>query len=268
MTIADALKQYSSLEIEILLGHLLNKSKEFLYLHRELKLTPAEVEKLAEMAVNRTKGTPVAYVTGHKHFYGLNFKVSPNVLIPRPETEWIVEESLKVINKKLKDKKRKVVRVLDVGTGSGAIAVSIAFASDPSKVQVFATDISDKALAVAKQNANAAKVIINFSKHDLLTGVKGKFDIITANLPYVPESDYKKFYDNLQYEPKLALSDGTDDFILIKKLLTQLPSRLNKEAVVLLEIDPKAADLKINGYRKSIVKDLKGLNRFIKLVLK
>ncbi len=272
MTISEVLKKYSTHElgneIEILLGHVLGQSKEFLYMNGEYVLTATEAKRIEELAEERIeRGTPIAYLTGHKNFYGLNFKVNKNVLIPRPETEWIVDEALRILAKKQKVSGRKTLRVLDVGTGSGAIAVSIAFNSDASKVQVFASDISDKALSVAKRNALAAKANITFYKADLLSGLKGKFDIIIANLPYVPESDYKKFYENLKHEPKLALSDGTDDFVLIKKLINQLRTHLNKDAIVLLEIDPKASDMKANGFKKTIIKDFKGLHRFIKLSL-
>lgn len=272
MTISELLKKYSTHElgneIEILLGHVLGQSKEFLYMNGDYVLTATEAKRIEELAEERIeKETPIAYLTGYKNFYGLNFKVNKNVLIPRPETEWIVDESLRILAKKQKVSGRKTLRVLDVGTGSGAIAVSIAFNSDASKVQVFASDISDKALSVAKRNALAAKANITFYKAGLLSGLKGKFDIIIANLPYVPESDYKKLYENLKHEPKLALSDGTDDFVLIKKLINQLRTHLNKDAIVLLEIDPKASDMKANGFKKTVIKDFKGLDRFIKLSL-
>lgn len=273
MTIAEALNKYTTKElgseIELLLGYVLEQSKEFLYLHREQKLTSVQVTKLAELVTLRKQGTPIAYLIGTKYFYGLNFKVNKNVLIPRPESEWIIDETLRILKKSEIVSKRKMFRVLDVGTGSGAIAVSIAYHSDPTKVQIFASDISDKALGIAKQNAKLAKVNINFTKSDLLANVKGKFDIIIANLPYVPVSDYKKFYENLKHEPKLALTDGTNDFILIKKILTQLPAHLNPKGIVILEIDPKASDITIPAkFRKQIIKDIKGLNRFLKLTLR
>lgn len=266
MTIAESLKKHSNIEIEILLGYVLNKPKEFLYLNRELKLSATQVTKLEQLAKQRALGMPIAYLIGEKYFYGLNFKVNENVLIPRPESEWLIDEALRIIKKRQQRLNRKMLRVLDIGTGSGAIAVSLAFNSDPTKVDVYASDISDKALKLAKQNANRAKVKINFIKSDLLTKVSGKFDIVIANLPYVPQTDYKKYYDNLKYEPKLALTDGTDDFILIKKLITQLPKVLNKDGVVILEIDPKAAQLKIPiRYKKQIIKDIHKLDRYIKL---
>lgn len=264
MTIADALKKYSKIEIELLLGALLDKSKEFLYLHPELKLNTEQVTKLEEWASQRVNGIPVAYLTGTKYFYGLNFKVNQNVLIPRPESEWIVDETLRVLQKKLKHSGRKLLRVLDVGTGSGCLAVSIAFHTSSKEVQIFASDISDKSLGIAKQNSKRAKVNINFTKSDLLTNIKGKFDVIIANLPYVPESDYKKFLENLKHEPKLALTDGTDNFVLIKKFLSQLAAKLEKEGVAILEIDPKAAKLPApKGFTKRTIKDIHELDRFI-----
>ncbi len=270
MTIAQTLKQYSNKEIEILLGHVLQQSKEFLYMNPEFELNASEEEKLANLAKQRQDGMPIAYLTSTKHFYGLNFKVSKHTLIPRPETEWLVEEALRLIAKRQKISGRKTLRILDVGTGSGAIAVSIAFNSDPTKVQLFASDISDKALGTAKQNAKLAKTDIVFYKSDLLKNVKGKFDIIIANLPYVPVSDYKKFYENLKHEPKLALTDGTEDFILVKKLVAQLGVHLNKDGVALLEVDPKTIavvreQIKSLKFIKKmrVVKDIHNLERFI-----
>lgn len=268
MTIAGFLKKYSTTklgsEIELLLGAVLDKSKEFLYLHPELRLTTEQATKLEELANQRVTGVPIAYLTGTKYFYGLNFKVNKNVLIPRPESEWMVDETLRILAKKQKNSGRKLLRVLDVGTGSGCLAVSIAYNCDPAKVQVFASDISDKALGIAKQNCKLAKVKINFSKSDLLANIKGKFDVIIANLPYVPESDYQKFIENLKFEPKLALSDGTNDFILIKKFLSQLPQKLEKNGIAILEIDPKAATLPApKGFTKRNVKDIHKFERFI-----
>lgn len=272
MTIAEVFKKYSSKELgnelEILLGYVLKQSKEFLYLNRTKDITTEQEKQLDDLVTKRKQGMPIAYLIGSKYFYGLNFKVNKNVLIPRPETEWIVDEVLRIIAKRQKTSDRKILRILDIGTGSGAIAISIAFNTDPTKVQVFASDISDKALGIAKQNAKRGKVNINFYKSDLLSKIKGKFDIITANLPYVPESDYNKFYENLKYEPKLALSDGTDDFVLIKKLINQLPSKLNKNGIALLEIDPKASDVKAPSFKKHIIKDIHNLDRFIRLELK
>lgn len=260
MTIAQALKKYSAIEADLLLGHVLKQSKEFLYLHDDKKLTSVQQNKFLGMTKKRQTGLPVAYLIGYKYFYGLKFKVNKDVLIPRPETEWIVDKTLQIIGK-------KPLSIIDVGTGSGCIAISLA---KNSKAKIFATDISNRALKVAKENAKINKVKIDFSKHNLLEGVKGKFDVIIANLPYVPVSEYKKFKKNLKFEPKLALTDGTNDFILIEKLLTQASGRLNSNGKILLEIDPLfAMPLKrivknlMPNKKCEVFKDLNKLDRYI-----
>lgn len=268
MTIAEALKKYSQIEADLLLGHVLKKSKEFLYMNGSKKLTTKQALSIKNMAEKRLNGMPAAYLLGYKYFYALKFKVNRNVLIPRPETEWLVDEALKLILTKLKENPRKEVRILDVGTGSGAIAISIAHEMAinnlSNKVKVFATDISEPALKVAKNNAKANKVNIKFSRHDLLKGVKVKFDIIIANLPYVRNSDYRKQYLNLRYEPKVALTDGTDNSELIQEFLKQVPKFLYTKGMAILEIDPSTVKV-VNMKKFKIVKDINNFNRFLKL---
>lgn len=252
MTISEALKKYSQIEADLLLGHVLNKGKEFLYMHGEKKLTALQQKKFETMTAKRKKGMPVAYLLGYKYFYGLKFKVTPNVLIPRPESEWLVEEVLRLTKSKPK------VKILDVGTGSGAIAISIA---KSSKARVFASDISAKALSVAKANAKANNVKVSFIKSDLLKEVKGKFDIIIANLPYVPISDYKNLLKNLKFEPKLALTDGRDDFRLVLNLVEQAKDHLSPQGTLLLEVDPKSFKY-LEPYQPKAYRDINRLCRF------
>lgn len=229
-------------------------------MHPEKKLTALQQKKFEALAVKRKKGVPNAYLLGYKYFYNLKFKVTPDVLIPRPESEWLVEKVLELCNTRPKAK------ILDVGTGSGAIAVSIA---KNSKATVSALDISSKALSVARTNAKLNKVNVSFIKSDLLKGVKGKFDIIVANLPYVPISDYKKLREDLKYEPKHALTDSTDEFNLIVEFISQLPNHLNPNGIALLEIDPKTIKIKIPRiFHRQLIKDIRGLNRFLMLTLK
>ena len=201
MTLKEALVKYHNFEIELLLAHVLGKPKEFVFLHPEYKLSNYQVLKLSSMVRRRQKGEPIAYILGYKDFMGLRFKVNKSVLIPRPETEWILEhlshgvipalweESLQGKKKILrpaflKPKKGEtqndacIVRILDVGTGSGCIAVAIAHQckvkSVKYKVQITASDISPAALKIAKENARRHKTSVKFVLSDLLQNIKGK----------------------------------------------------------------------------------------------
>ncbi len=267
MTIAEALKKYKDVEADLLLGHVLKQSKEFLYLHPAQKLTAPQKANFERITKKRQAGMPAAYLLGYKYFYGLKFKVNRNVLIPRPETEWLVDETLGMIKRRLRTNPTKALRILDVGTGSGCIAISIAKNVDPRKVKIYATDISLGALTVAKENARENKVKVKFSEHNLLSDVKGKFDVIIANLPYVPISDYQHLNTNLKYEPKNALTDDSENFILIQRLLSQASKKLSTKGKLMLEIDPKAAVLFTNYSQVIITKDMHGLNRFISMPL-
>ncbi|HEX3095881.1 MAG TPA: HemK/PrmC family methyltransferase, partial [Patescibacteria group bacterium] len=135
MTIAESLKKYKDIEADLLLGAVLKQSKEFLYLHPDKVLTAGQTKKLADMVKKRKAGMPAAYLLGYKYFYGLEFKVNQHVLIPRPESEWLVDETLKIISQKLKRNAKEPLKVLDVGTGSGCLAISIAKNADKKRVK-------------------------------------------------------------------------------------------------------------------------------------
>ncbi|HMQ01512.1 MAG TPA: peptide chain release factor N(5)-glutamine methyltransferase [Candidatus Doudnabacteria bacterium] len=245
MTVAQALRNYHDIEIELLLGHALKQSKEFLYLHPNAKLSALQAKRLNSFARRRRAGVPIAYLLGTKNFYGLSFKVNRSTLIPRPETEWLVEHAIKLLAKKI-----GTPQVLDIGTGSGCIAISIA--KNYPKAKVFATDISEKALVVAKSNARAHRTQVKFTKQNLMTGDKKTYDIIIANLPYVPTADYKANFANLKYEPKSALVDSISNFAIYKKLLIQVPARLKLGGILLLEIDPTMKPLIIKWCKKNM----------------
>jgi release factor glutamine methyltransferase len=250
LRIQEALRKYHKIEIELLLAHVLRKPKEFLYLFPEHELTRIQHNKLTRMAQRRLRGEPVAYILGGKDFMGLRFKVNRNVLIPRPETELIIE---RLKDLRLKDFK-KPIRILDVGTGSGCIAVSIAreMQNIECKMQITASDISEKALAVARQNAKAHKVNIKFVKSDLLKNIKDDFDVIIANLPYVPNGDLRLLISSfvrlrrtsadkkdLRFEPKSAIFAKGKGLYLIRRLLEQIVTLKNKPKLVYLEFDPR-----------------------------
>lgn len=266
MTIAEALKKYSKIEADLLLAHVLKQPKEFLYLHPMQKLTAKQALSFNSMTTKRLKGMPAAYLLGYKHFYGLKFKVNNKVLIPRPESEWIVDKGLEILRSAQDDTKK--IKVLEIGTGSGCIAIALA---KNSVSDITAIDISEQALKVAKANAKTHNAKVKFIKSNLLQKIKGKFDIVIANLPYVPHSDYKKFLGNLKHEPKLALTDGTDEFVLIKKFLGQTKDHLAPKGYLILETDPTSIKIlraeikKVFGKQIKIIvtKDIHGLERFI-----
>ena len=286
MTVKDALVTYPKVEADLILEHILNKPKEFLYTHPNNKLNPTQEKTFKSLIKRRQKGEPIAYLLGYKHFYGLKFKVTKDTLIPRPETEWIVEEVLSLCHSRLDresiTKKNgfrialrgfrndKNINILDMGTGSGCIAISLAKHLKSAKVT--ASDISSNALRIAKTNAKTHKVKINFLKSNLFAQLgQKKFDIIIANLPYVPLNDYKKFLDALKFEPKLALTDGTNNFIVYKKFFEQVDKHLSETGKIFLEIDP-ASKTYLSTYTKKYlpkrkIKFFKDLNKLIRYVI-
>ncbi len=255
MTIKDALKKYSNLETELLLSCVLGKSKEFLFMAPGRKLSSFQVKSLSSMVKRREKAEPIAYILGYKDFCGLRFKVDRNVLIPRPETEQIVES----VKLKVESLRQKNIRVLDVGTGSGCIIVSLAhmwatrMTLAPRKghpcVEFYASDISHQALKVAKQNAKVhfhtrlyEGKKIKFIQSDLLEKVRVEPDIIIANLPYGWRGVRNRFSsvkDGLRFEPQGALYAGEKGLGLIKKLLVQIAARKKQPKFIYLEFDPR-----------------------------
>ncbi len=199
----------------------------------EIKITKKQYNNLTKIIKRREKGEPVAYILGYKDFMGLRFKVNRDVLIPRPETEQLVYKVYKG---------KKALKILDLGTGSGCIAIALAKQLQKSKIkyQVTASDVSKKALKVARQNAQTHKVKIIFKHSDILQNVRMSFDVIIANLPYVTSGDYYRLKQNLKFEPKMALTDGTNRWETYKRFFEEVGKRLNPRAVIFLEIDPRS----------------------------
>ncbi|MFA5990741.1 MAG: peptide chain release factor N(5)-glutamine methyltransferase [Candidatus Doudnabacteria bacterium] len=239
-TVIDEIRKGSAVEIDLLLSHILGKSREFLFMNPEYKLTSIQGHKLTSMIRRRQKGEPMAYILGYKDFYGLRFKVNKNVLIPRPETEELIE---RLKDLKFKDYKQPI-RVLDVGTGSGCIAVTLAkeFSIFNFQFSISASDISAKALSVAKQNAKAHKVKVKFLKSDLLKNIKFVPDIIIANLPY----GWSQWKNNtsaasvgLKFEPVRALFTKEKGLYEIHRLLKQIALLPSLPKCIYLEFDPR-----------------------------
>lgn len=238
MTIAEALKKYTKIEIELLLGAVLKKPKEFLYMNPGKLLSTAQQKKLLEYVTKRRKGLPVAYILGYKYFYRHKFKVTQDTLIPRPETEELVDLVVDRIKNPATSRLLRAsqkIKILDMGTGSGCIAISLAL---QLQADISASDISKKALDIAKTNAKNLRANITLINSDLWENIAGKFDIVIANLPYVPISDYKKLFEGLKYEPRTALTDESNTGKIYETFLINARAHLNKHATIFFEIDP------------------------------
>jgi release factor glutamine methyltransferase len=221
--------EQSSLEGEILFRHVLGIDRAHFFTDLDLPITDAQVEELMQLVERRRLGEPSAYITGHREFFGLDFTVNTNVLIPRPETELLVEKAIGMA------KERRILKIADIGTGCGAIAVSLAV--NLKDAAIYAVDISAGALEVAAENCRKHKVMdrITLLSGDMLMPLPGPVDMITANLPYVRQSDLPPG-GPLKYEPQLALDGGEEGLDKIKELCFQSREKLNKNGIILMEI--------------------------------
>jgi release factor glutamine methyltransferase len=212
------------LESELLLRHVLNIDRVQLYIDLEKELAPRQEEAFRHLLERRLGGEPAAYITGHREFYGLDFEVNPSVLIPRPESELLVETVLSIA-------KSPLSTIADIGTGSGAIAVSLAVNLPQAKI--YATDISAAALKVALTNCRRHGVAdrVHLLEGDLLEPLREPVNIIVANLPYVGQSELDP-----KSEPPLALDGGASGVETIKRLCQQASGRLKSGGWLLLEI--------------------------------
>ncbi|MDQ3006431.1 MAG: peptide chain release factor N(5)-glutamine methyltransferase [Chloroflexota bacterium] len=268
-----------ALDASVLIAHVLNKPRSWVMAHNELTLTTEQQKQLDNSLIRLKSGEPFPYILGHWEFFGLQFDITPDTLIPRPETELLVERAIAWLQ--VHPAKRSVA---DVGTGSGAIAVSIAVNIPDAKI--LATDISSGALQVAKRNAEKFGVSerIKFAECDLLPhpfpplplgeglGVRA-FDLICANLPYIPT---KTLHDLPIYsrEPALALDGGEDGLDPFRKLLKLSPPWLAPDGMMLLEIESTLgsqalplADTAFPEARISLHKDLAGKDRLLQIEL-
>ena len=258
-----------ALEAEVLLAHCLGVDRVALYRDPDRLLTADQVACCLGLVERRGRGEPVAYLTGHKEFMGLDLMVGPCVLVPRPETELLVETALQLLAPV-----PAAPLAVDVGTGSGAIAVSLA-AVHPA-VRVLATDVDAAALAVARRNAVAYAVAerISFLQGDLLAPLDtpaylGQVDLIAANLPYVPTGELAGLpRDVRDYEPRLALDGGPDGLDLYRRLVPAARRLLRPGGALLMEIGPGqgAACLALlppPAWESRLLHDLAGRERLV-----
>lgn len=223
----------ASLDAQLLLSHVLGVERTWLFAHHEHPLTPEQAESFTALIMRRMRHEPIAYLIKRKEFYGLDFIIDHRVLVPRPETELLVDHVLD----ELSLFKHKPVYVADVGTGSGAIALSIA-ANNPD-VRVFAIDISEDALDLAESNVLRldSRNQVTLLCGDLLTPLSEPVDMIVANLPYISSKLYAVLDPDVRnYEPRLALESGPEGLDAIHRLLEQAASYLRPGGQIFLEI--------------------------------
>ena len=253
------------LDTELLLARSLGVRRLDLYLEYQKPLTPQELAGFKELLLRRAAGEPVAYITGTKGFHKIELKVCPATLIPRPETETLVEAALERLDR---DSEQEV---LELGAGAGGVIISLAL--ERPGIFSTATDVSAPALDQARQNAQEAglKDRIEFREGDLFTSLEDRvFDLILMNPPYVTEDEYRQLdRDILEFEPRTALVAGVDGLEVIRRLVREAPVHLREGGWLLFEIGAgqgrAAAELLESGpYREvKVLRDLAGLDRVV-----
>lgn len=215
---------------ELLLRFVLDCDRAYLFAHPERDLTIEEVSRYDAALAERSRGVPSQYITGHQEFWGMDLIVSPGVLIPRPETELLIESVLAT-------KPNPGARIVDVGTGSGCIA--LALAKELPKAEIHATDISPAALEVARANAarHQLEKRVHFHNADLLTGLERPFDFVVSNPPYVGESEEDSVQIEVRkFEPRLAVFAGHSGTEVIERLIPQAHETLRPGGWLMIEI--------------------------------
>jgi release factor glutamine methyltransferase len=255
-------------EAELLLAHVLGVDRAWLIAHDGQEIPEEQIATFAKLVDRRRTGEPLAYLLGSRGFYGREFCVDRRVLIPRPETEHLVEEALAHL------RTVEAPRALDVGTGSGAIACTLA--AELADAHVDATEISSDALIVARRNADrlGVKKRVRFYKGDLVAPVSGRrYHAIVANLPYVPSAEIAPDPNPVSFEPSLALNGGPDGLDLYRRLFPTLPAMLEPGGIVLVEAAPPTIEQLKRIAREaferaeiSIRKDYAGLERYVEVL--
>jgi len=221
------------LTAELLLADALSVEREYLYAHDDRELRDGESQALEDRIYDRVSGVPLQYIIGRQEFYGRYFRVTPAVLIPRPETEYIVEAVLESVDPG--NQHAGLMRILDVGTGSGCIGVTLAL--ELADTRVFATDISEEALLVARQNAAILGADVGFSCMDVLDAISGLFDFIVCNPPYVRRDDVSRLQREVRdHEPHVALFSPQDELAIYRRLVQGSEDLLQAGGRLIVEV--------------------------------
>ena len=250
------------LNAEHLLAHVLERKRIELYLEFESVLTESELAPLRNLVKRRSEGEPLQHLLGTTEFCGLTFLCDRRAMVPRPETEELVE----LVESKIENRE---LRIVDVGTGSGVIALTLAVKFP--EAEILAVDISDDALALAQENAARVKLTdrVRFLKSNLLENVEGCFDVIVANLPYISIADRQSLSREVLHDPEVALFASAQGDELVRELIAQAPSQLRPGGMLALEIgigqsEPLLSALAETNYRDiSFKNDYSGVKRFL-----
>jgi release factor glutamine methyltransferase len=270
------------LDAELLLGYILRTDRAGLLAHPDVALGPGQVRQFEESVARRATGEPVAYIRGIKEFYGFAFAIDNRALIPRPETEVLVDVALARISGLLVSAPRPAgtppLLIADVGTGSGAIALSLALECRRRRyeghVRFVAADVDERALSLARENgvAHAVADMVEFAHADLVPPSDRPYDLIVANLPYIPSAVVPELPIAASFEPAGALDGGSDGLAIIGRLFEVLPTELAPGRLALLEIGSDQPDRlralaaqKLPGWPVSIHSDLGGQPRVAEL---
>ena len=271
ITLSTAGIANARLDAEVLLSHIIHKDRIWLITHRDDVLDDKNQRDFDEAIERRSKREPLQYIIGNQEFWGLEFKVTPDVLIPRPETELIIEAALEIVQ----DRNQRV-RIIDLCTGSGCIAISLA--KELAGAHVIATDASENALAVARENTRDHGVAdrIRYLEGDLFEPLKeldirGQIDIIVSNPPYVRESDLPALQSEVKdYEPLMALIAGPEGTEMAQRIIKHATEYLKKNGALIMEMGLGQSEAltrmteATGAYGKpEVLKDLAGIERVI-----
>jgi release factor glutamine methyltransferase len=261
-------------EAELLLGHILGMSKTQLYTRPERDLTAAERDRLSHLVRRRLEHEPTAYILGHCEFYGIDFCVDCRTLIPRPETELLVEKAVE-LGRRMCERGRQI-RIADVGTGCGAIAISLVLALP--QAEIYAMDASASALEVAEMNCrrHALNGRVKLLQGNLLEPLPQLADMIVANLPYIEDGELADLSPEIRnHEPAAALAGGEDGLERIRQMLGQMPGKVSHESYCLLEVGQGQGEAATSLIRKyfpeastELIADLSGIGRVVKATLR
>ena len=265
------------LDAELLLARVIGIDRVGVIAHSDAPVGPEAVARFAADVDRRASGEPVAYIRGMKEFHGIALAADARALIPRPDTELLVELAEREVLARLAEGS-SAVRVADVGTGSGAIAIALAASLRRRRalggVEILATDSSPGALTLAMENAAAHGLLdaIRFVEADLLPADLGAFDLVVANLPYIPSSVVDGLGGSARFEPRTALDGGPDGLTIIRRLLALLPDALRPGGVALLEIGADQAETGseavaaiVPAMRTTVLPDLAGRPRVLRV---